>query len=234
MIKGYFGVPGSGKTTILAKCGIKEIKRLKKRYENIYTINFKLSGCIEIDWSDLAYYKMYNCLILIDEISTLADNREFKSFMKEHRDFFIMHRHLGIDIIWATQNYEKVDKTIREMTQELWYISRSVVPLLGQFTRAKKIYRQININEHTSELTLGYRFCNFLEGIFATNNELVFRKKYYKYFDSYDELMLKDRPVLTKNDKEPFPQSKFKKGMINLWKNFLMKTNQFYLKLKHS
>ena len=228
MIKGYFGVPGSGKTTILAKCGIKELNRLKKRYKNIYTINFKLSGCTEIEWNDLAVYKMYNCLILIDEISTLADNREFKSFMKEHRDFFIMHRHLGIDIVWATQNYEKVDKTIREMTQELWYISRSVVPILGHFTRGKKIYRQININEHTSELTLGYRFCNFLEGFFAVNNEIVYRKKYYKYFDSYDELMLKDRPVLEKKDKVPFPP-KFRK-VKKVWK--MLKSLK--LKLKRS
>ena len=228
MIKGYFGVPGCGKTTTLVKTAIKEQRRLKKRYKNIYTINFRCSGCTEITWEDLAIYKMYDCLILIDEISTLADNRAFKSFLNEHRDFFIMHRHLGIDIIWCTQNYEKVDKTIREMTQELWYMSKSVVPLLRQFTTSRKIYRQININEHTSELTLGYRFCNFIEGLFVCNLELTYRKPLYKYFDSYDELMLKDRPVLEKNDKVPFPP-KFRK-VKKVWK--MLKSLK--LKLKHS
>lgn len=218
MIRGYFGVPGSGKTTTLVKKAIKELKR--KRYEHIYTINFKCSGCIEIEWEDLANYKMYNSLILIDEISTLADNREFKTFSKNHRDFFIMHRHLGNDIIWATQNYEKVDKTIRELTQELWYMSKSIIPIIDKFTRSKRIYRNININEHTSELTLGYRFANMLEGFLVSNNEIVFRSKYYKYFNSYDELMLEDREILIKNKIEPYPKRKRLKLKIRgkLWK----------------
>ncbi len=224
MIKGYFGVPRSGKTTTLVKTAISDLKRLKQRYDHIYTINFKCSGCTEIIWEDLANYKMYNCLILIDEISTLADNREFKSFLNEHRDFFVMHGHFGIDIIWCTQNYEKVDKTIRELTQELWYMSKSVVPFLSQFTICRKIYRQININEHTSELTLGYRFCNFLEGLFVSNLEIVYRKPLYKYFDSYDELMLADRPVLTKCDIVPFPPNfieRSKNICLNLKQNVL-------------
>lgn len=196
MIRGYFGVPGCGKTTMLVKKAIKEQMRIKKRYKNIYTINFTCAGCKEIKWEDLAKYKMYESLILIDEISTCADNREFKTFSKEHRDFFIMHRHLGNDIIWATQNYEKVDKTIRELTQELWYMSKTIIPLIDNFTRSRRIYRNININEHTSELTLGYRFCNLLESFAVKNNEIVFRRSYYKYFDSFDELMLKDRKEL--------------------------------------
>lgn len=218
MIIGYFGVPGCGKTTTLVKKAIKEQKRIKKRYKNIYTINFKCSGCIEIQWEDLEKYKMYDSLILIDEISTVADNREFKTFSKEHRDFFIMHRHLGNDIIWVTQNYEKIDKTIRELTQELWYMTKTIIPVLDEFTRSRKIYRNININEHTSELTLGYRFCNWLEGIMASNNQIVWRRKYYKYFDSYDELMLEKRPIIDKKDKIPYPERKkrWKKKKIEL------------------
>lgn len=214
MIKGYFGVPGSGKTTILTRTAIKELRRIKKRYDHIYTINFKCSGCTEIEWEDLAIYKMYNSLILIDEISTLADNREFKTFSKGHRDFFIMHRHIGNDIIWVTQNYEKVDKTIRMLTQELWYMSKSIIPFLSQFTTSKRIYRTITINEHTSDLVLGYRFCNLLEGFLVKNFEIVYRKPYYKYFDSFDELMLKNRPLLETSFVVPFPQNRLKK----IWK----------------
>lgn len=229
MIKGYFGVPGCGKTTNLVKTAIKEQKRLIKRYEKIYTINFKCSGCIEINWSDLANYKMYNSLILIDEISTLADNREFKKFANEHRDFFVMHRHLGVDIIWCTQNYEKVDKTIRELTQELWYMSKSVIPILSNFTTSKKIYRQISINEHTSELTLGYRFCNFLEGLFVSNFEFTYRKPLYKYFNSYDELMLANRPLLSKNESVSFPKKIYFRRLKKCMKNF----RKLKSKLKH-
>ena len=189
MIKAYFGVPGCGKSTTL----VKEYKKNKKKYDYIYTINLKIKGVPMITKEDLENFKFKNTLILWDEITMDADNREFKSFSKDLRDFFILHRHLGCDIIYATQNFENVDKKVRDLTCELWYMQKSVVPLLGQFTTTKRIYRTININEHTSELTLGYRFCNFVESIFVSNFKIIFRPRFYKYFDTHDELNLKNR-----------------------------------------
>ena len=209
VIKCYFGVPGCGKTTQLTKIAIKELKKralFRSKYKNIYTINFQCSGCIPITWDDLAKYKFYDSLILIDEITMDADNRKFKTFTDEHRDFFLLHRHLGLDIIYATQNYENVDKKIRDITSDLWYMSKSVVPLLRNFTTSKKIYRKININEHTSELTLGYRFCNFIESLFARNFEITFRPFTYKYFDSFDELSLESRPIYENENKVKIPK----------------------------
>ena len=189
MIKAYFGVPGCGKSTTL----VKEYKKNKRKYDYIYTINLKIKDVPMITKEDLEKFKFKNTLILWDEITMDADNREFKSFSKDLRDFFILHRHLGCDIIYATQNFENVDKKVRDLTCELWYMQKSVVPLLGQFTTTKRIYRTININEHTSELTLGYRFCNFVESIFVSNFKIIFRPRFYKYFDTHDELNLKTR-----------------------------------------
>lgn len=191
MIKAYFGVPGCGKSTIL----VREYKKNKRRYDHIYTINIQIRGVQMISKEDLEKYKFKNTLILWDEITMDADNREFKTFSKELRDFFLLHRHFGCDIIYATQNFENVDKKVRDLTSELWYMSKSVVPFLKSFTSAKRIYRAININEHTSELTLGYRFCNFIEGLFVSNFKLVFRPIYYRYFDTHDELSLKGRVI---------------------------------------
>lgn len=196
MIKAYFGVPGCGKSTTL----VKEYRKNRKRYKNIYTINIDIKGCKRITKEDLERYKFIDSLILWDEITMDADNREFKTFSKELRDFFILHRHLGCDIIYVTQNFENVDKKIRDLTSELWYMSKSVVPLLREFTTSKRIYRNININEHTSELTLGYRFCNFIESIFVSNFNIVLRRKYYKYYDSWDELNLKERKLYEESD----------------------------------
>ena len=189
MIKCYFGVPGCGKSTVL----VREYKKNKKRYDHVYTINLQIKGVEMITKDDLAKYKFKNTLILWDEITMDADNREFKSFSKDLRDFFILHRHFGCDIVYATQNFEKVDKIIRDLTSELWYMSKSVVPGFRSFTSAKRIYRNININEFTSDLTLGYRFCNFLESLFVSNFKLIFRPFHYRYFDTHDELSLKDR-----------------------------------------
>lgn len=189
MIKCYFGVPGCGKSTIL----VKEYIKNKRKYDHIYTINLVIKGVKKITKEDLELYMFRNTLILWDEITIDADNREFKSFSRDLRDFFILHRHLGCDIIYATQNFEKVDKIVRDLTCELWYMSKSVIPFFRSFTSAKRIYRNININEFTSDLTLGYRFCNFLESIFVSNYKLVFRPFYYRLFDTHDELHLKNR-----------------------------------------
>ena len=105
MIKGYFGVPGVGKSTTLVRIARKEQKKIIKRYDNIYTINIDIKGCEKITRKELEQYRFENALILWDEITMDADNREFKTFSKDLRDFFILHRHLGCDIIYATQNY---------------------------------------------------------------------------------------------------------------------------------
>lgn len=195
MITCYFGVPGCGKTTLLTKFAVKEINRIKKGkspYKHVYT-NFFCKGAEVIDYNDLSLYKITDSLILLDELAMEADNRKFKSFSDDIRNFFILHRHLGCDIIYATQSYEMVDLKIRQLTAQLWYMQKSVVPIFTLFTSAKKVYRTIAINEHTSELTLGYRFCNLIEAFFASNYKCVFRPFYYKYFDSFDEDCLADR-----------------------------------------
>ena len=190
---GYFGVPGCGKSTNLVAIFRKEYKRLKKRYKYFYSVNIDIKGCKRITKHDFETYKFHDALILWDEITLDYDNRNFKDFTPQAKESFTLHRHFGIDIIYATQNYENVDKKIRDLTLELWYMEKSVVPLLRNFTISKRIYRNININENTSELTLGYRFCNIIESIFITNIKICYRKRYYKYFDSFDELTMKER-----------------------------------------
>lgn len=227
MISGYFGTPGVGKTTLLTKIGIKELSRIKhhnSKYKRVCTINFDCAGCYRISWDDLAKFKIFDSLILIDEITLSADNRKFKEFSDEHRDFFVLHRHTGCDIIYATQNFEAVDSKIRYLTLDLWYMTKSVVPLLSAFTCCKRIYRNIAITENNAELIYGYRFCNFLEMVFVSNFQVVFRKPYYKYFDSFDELTLKNRPELTSIDMKYVSALKTKdKIKYFISNNFLVK-----------
>lgn len=197
MITCYFGVPGVGKSTLLTKIAVKELKRIRKgksKYDAVYS-NFFIKGVNKLSFADLNSYKLNNALILLDELTVDADNRHFKSFPDGIRDFFIYHRHLGCDIVYATQNYALVDVKIRALTYDLWYMTRSPLKLLGQFTFARRIYRQININEQNSELSIGYRFCNIIERFVSHNNLTVFRPLYYKYFDSFDESVLASRPV---------------------------------------
>ena len=177
MITCYFGVPGVGKNTLLTKFARKEI--LLKRfglssYDHIYS-DFYIKGAEKFDYKYFKTHKMYNSLILIEEMGLEADNRKFKTFTNAERDYFVLHRHIGNDIIYATQDYSMVDSKIRSLTQELWYMSKSVVPFFKHFTTAKRIYRCININEHSGDLILGYRFCNIIESLFVSNFKFCFR-----------------------------------------------------------
>ncbi len=203
MITGLFGVPGCGKTTMATMIASRAVKnqtksklyllfKKAKRYDHIYT-NFECEGCEKVDFKDLAKYKFYNSLLIFDELILDADNRDFKKFDPRIRDFFVYHRHLGNDIIYLTQAYDKIDIKIRALTQDLWYISKSVVPLVCEFSIARRIYRTIAINELTSDLVMGYRFCNLLELFFARNSMLCFRRLYYSKFDSFEEGPLETR-----------------------------------------
>ena len=239
MLTCYFGVPGCGKTTLLTKFAIKEIKRIKhkrSRYKAVYT-NFYCKGANKITYDDLKKHKLYDSLIILDEITLDADNRKFKQFSDDIRDFFILHRHLGIDVIYATQSYELVDLKIRQLTQELWYMSRTVVPFFQNFTTAKRIYRNININEHTSDLTLGYRFCNLIESLCVSNFKTCFRPFYYKYFDSYEEGSLENRPIFQPVPWEELPQDiKLLQKLIDGMRKhrLVVKLNTLFLGVKAS
>ena len=104
-----------------------------------------------------------------------------------------MHRHLDTDIVWVSQNYDKVDIKIRDLTSELWYMHKSVIPILKEFTTMKRIYRNMVILENTAELKLGYRFSTLTEALFQRARRTIFRRPLYKMFNTKELLTLANR-----------------------------------------
>lgn len=193
MITGYFGLPGVGKSTMLAKIARKELKRIKRgksKYTQVLT-NYSVAGCKRFDFNQLGKYDMSGSLILIDEITMDADNRDFKHFSDTLRNFFILHRHYGIDVIYFTQNWNAVDKKIRDLTFDLFYLRK-----VAWWTMCTRIFRCLEINEQTKEIVQGYRFPNLWERIksfifpWFVISKIVFRPAWYKYFDSFDSPVL--------------------------------------------
>ena len=202
MIQGTFGLPGCGKTTLAAKKARsinKKIKRDERRvrrgkrprckYEHVLT-NFECKNCFKIDFSDIGIYDIQNCAIILDEITVDADNRDYKNFKKSSVEGFVYHRHYDNDIFYYTQQWDAVDKKIRNLTQSLFYAKKSMIFPFSLFTRTKQIFRTIDINEFTKEIVTGYRFPNFFEIILSffgllRLGEVCFRPFYYKDFDSY-------------------------------------------------
>lgn len=181
MITGYFGLPGCGKTTFAAMLA----DRYQKRgYRTFCLKDFPIDGCCLFQWSDLGTFDMSNSVIFIDEISLYADNRDFKKFLKDVKQFFILHRHYHCDIVWFTQQYDGVDRKIRELTTCLYYI-RSV----GTLSFALRINRYIDVDNERHEIYVGYRMSGILSILFAWWNgcfKLCYRPLYYHKFDSFE------------------------------------------------
>lgn len=189
MIQGYFGLPGSGKTTFLTMLAQKELKKIRKnksRYDKVLT-NFYCDGCYKIDYKDLGHYSIENSLILLDEITLDADSRDFKQFDKFHKSFFLLHRHYNCDVIYFTQQYDGVDKKIRDITSSLYRVKK-----VAFISIATQIYRCLDINDQTKEIVQGYRFPNIIERIFCRVHRYCLRPIYYKYFDSWERPDLED------------------------------------------
>lgn len=210
MISLYFGLPGCGKTTILAKIAhdtdvridrAKKGKTLRKcPYKMIYG-NIPLEGIknyrvINFDW--LGRYDLRDCLILIDEATIEADNREYKTFVGSKKDFFLLHRHYCCDVIFFSQSWDSLDKRIRTITDRVYYVYKGLFTRKW-FTRLYRVPYGIIIpdpkkddSEKLGEIIQGYCKPNIFIRLFSP---WVFRPRYYKYFDSWDAPVLLPLPL---------------------------------------
>lgn len=199
MISMYFGLPGSGKTTMLAKKAHDAAFARKPRYKHIYG-NITLTGIpnyTQISALDLGKYMMEDCLILIDEGTLQFDNRDYKQFSKALVEFFMLHRHYKADVAIFCQSYNGVDKKIRTVTDRLYYMHKTF--LTGWFrTIVWRIPYDIIIpdkkdtgSQHLGEIVEGYCKPPLLVRAFTPN---LYRKKYYCYFDSWERKELPPLP----------------------------------------
>lgn len=184
MITCYFGLPGCGKSTFLAMIAKRELRRIeqgKSPYKRILS-NYYIRGCHKLNFKEIGLVDMSWSLLLIDEISLDADSRDYKSFDKQLKQFFILHRHYHCDVIYATQQYDGVDRKIRELTHNLFYLKKA-----GNLSYATAIYRKITITEE-SDIKMGYIFPTLIQIItnIRSNMQFCWRPLYYDMFDTHD------------------------------------------------
>ncbi len=185
MVKGVFGLPGCGKSTYLQKLAT---KYSKKGYK-VYSVGADFDGAETVPIEYFGHADLSNSLILIDEISLFFDNRDFKSLKKAAKEFFILHRHYHCDIVWATQQFDGVDRKVRELTACLSRLTR-----IGPFTLEVpcKWYifmptRKILQNSPSAEIHTTYikpGALSMLPVIFSPKS-YTFRPLYYRKFDSF-------------------------------------------------
>lgn len=185
----YFGLPGCGKTTMLAKLAYDAVRRGK--YENVYTnVALNIPGVTYIDNDCIGSYELSDCLLLIDEATLFADSRDYKKFSKGRLEYFLKHRHRNADIALFTQQWDGVDRKIRTITDRVYYINKGL--LFGKWiSRCYRIPYDIIIpdpkksagGEKLGEIIQGYCKPPWIIRIFCLR---IYRPRYYPFFDSWE------------------------------------------------
>ena len=129
-----FGKKGSGKSTLMVRMAY---QYLSKGWTVFCTE--KLDGCVHIDYNDIGFKNIppYS-LLLVDEVGMIWDNRNYKQFKNEVRDWFKLQRHYKVKVVLFSQTFD-IDKKLRDLTDEMFLCCN----VLRVFSWAKRITRRV-------------------------------------------------------------------------------------------
>lgn len=203
MISFFFGLPRSGKTTILASFAYKESKKIqrgKSKYKYILSnVELNIPGVHLIQFDDIGIYEFTDSLILIDEASVFCDNRDWKNFSKHKIAFMMLHGHYNCDFCFFSQSYNGYDSKLRSITSNVYYVRRGL--FFSKYTRIPYGIiipdRKDNAGSRFGEIIEGYCKPSFFIRLFSPR---VLRCRYFKYFNSFS------RPLKLKTWSVPDPE----------------------------
>jgi len=205
----YTGLPGSGKTTAIAKTALQCLKRDEKIYKKtgkirkLYT-NIKFSREIETLYAEyIEYfndiYKMpewKQCDIFIDELSTYFDAHEWEALPKQIKRYLKLHRHYNVMIYGVAQDFLTIDKSFRRLTAELINVQR----LIGSkepspYDPPAKYPFLISLNR-----TVDIKFWEFEKEMYQyiSSEYEIYTKSDFSIFDTTQELPDQPPPPLKK------------------------------------
>lgn len=171
-----FGKKGSGKTTNLTKIALQHIKKGWKVYSTI-----EIPGTYLFNVQQLGRFTFEpHSVVLIDEVGMIWDNRDFKTFRPDVRDFFKYQRQYKLKVYLFSQTFD-VDLKLRNLTDEMYLLTN----FARVFSIQRRILKHITIKEcadGTSTLSDTYAFdLPILGGL-----KWTFIPRYVYYFKSYD------------------------------------------------
>lgn len=184
-----FGKKGSGKSTLLTKYAL----QYQKKGWPVYTTE-DIPGCFKIRHEDIGFtqFPPNSCLIL-DEVGMVWDNRGFKTFPPQVRDYFKLQRHYRHVVIMASQTFD-VDKKIRDLADEMYLVTKK----FRVFSWSKRILKKIVLlkssegKDGESRLTEDLKFDTLLL-FWAGSRHFTFIPRYAKYFSSFAAPQLRQR-----------------------------------------
>lgn len=180
-----FGKKGSGKNTLLTKWSIK----YNKLGYTVYS-DSEIFNTYKLDTNWIGKYDFpKNSVLLIQEAGMTWDNRNFKSFPSEVRDFFKLQRHKNVIVVLASQSFD-VDKKLRDLTDEMYLI----VNYMRIFSVAKRINKKITIQKADDPDKSSSDQASFLTESYSFDLpffwKITYIPRYIKYFNSFESDVL--------------------------------------------
>ena len=194
-----FGKKGSGKTTFLAKTAY---RYLKKGYP-VYSTE-KVPGVIQFDVQKIGYVTFpENAVILIDEVGMIWDNRNFKTFRSEVRDYFKYQRHERHIVYLFSQTFD-IDVKLRNLTDCMYLCTCK----FGWLSIARKIRRSIMLvhpqGDAESRIADDLEFEPVIWSLFGARTCIfTYIPNWIHLFDSHEKLGL---PLHEDGTPHPIPE----------------------------
>lgn len=177
-----FGKKGSGKTTLITKLARKYLKRGIEVYSTI-----DVPGCRTFDVSLVGKcnFPEYS-VVFIDEVGMIWDNRQYKSFSNDVRDWFKLQRHNKVTVYLFSQTFD-VDIKLRNLTDYMYLVQNH----FGVLSIARKIKRGIVIvnpdGQSEARIADSLEFEPFILSLFGLKSWIItWVPAWVKYFDSFD------------------------------------------------
>lgn len=156
VINVWFGVPGSGKTSMAAWLTRSSLRAGYKVLSNV-----SIDGAFKLDPDDLGKYDMSfdgdGCHVIYDEGSLDFDNRQHKQFANSLKPkYFALHRHMCNRVDVFSQGYD-IDKRIRDRagSSGLFYLKRFPIPGFVLYRRISKV---LFIKKDDKQMIDGFEF----------------------------------------------------------------------------
>lgn len=175
-----FGKKGSGKTTLITKLAYKYWRKGRPVYA---TIDTPFSQFFDVQLIGQQVFPD-NAVVFIDEVGMIWDNRNFKQFRTDVRDYFKLQRHYRNTVYLFSQSFD-VDIKLRNLTDHMYLVKC----YFGFFSVARKIRRNIVLVEATAEgesrIADNLEFTSILTWLFD-GAIFTFIPRWVKYFDSHE------------------------------------------------
>lgn len=208
MIHVWTGMPGSGKTTKLARVSLKLFRRNEKYFQKTGKIRPVFSNLPYSQWVVDKYGKYIHYWtelheleaardvdVIWQEMANYIDAKHWETTTLKFRKWIRLHRHYGVDIYGDTQDFLTIDNSVRRLTGHLYRIFKVIGSRDKSATRPAvktiwgfHILRGVDPRSFDKE-ALEYSY---------TDWRIMFNDSFWcSVFDSYMDISSPDWPALT-------------------------------------